>query len=60
MDKVLSDIQDGTYAKNWIAENRTGRPHFTPRREREMTHPIEAVGKELRQMMPFLDAKTVS
>ena len=59
MDKLLSDIQDGTYARNWIAENREGRPNFGPRRDRELTHPIEDVGKQLRQMMPFLDAKSV-
>ncbi len=59
MDKVLSDIQDGTYAKNWIEENRNGRPNFDPRRNSELTHPIEEVGKELRKMMPFLDAKSV-
>ena len=57
MDKVLTDIQDGTYAKNWIAENKNGRPNFGPRRDREQTHPIEEVGKDLRKMMPFLDAK---
>lgn len=59
MDQLLSDIQDGTYAKNWIAENRDGRPNFAPRRDRELTHPIEEVGKQLREMMPFLDAKSV-
>ena len=59
MDKVLSDIQDGTYARGWIAENRNGRPRFDPRRETERTHPIEKVGRELRRMMPFLDAREV-
>jgi len=59
MDKVLSDIQDGTYARGWIAENRNGRPRFDPRRKRERSHPIEEVGRELRRMMPFLDAKEV-
>ena len=59
MDKVLRDIQDGTYARDWIAENRNGRPRFDPRRKRERSHPIEEVGRELRRMMPFLDAKEV-
>ncbi len=59
MDKVLRDIQDGTYARDWIAENRNGRPRFDPRRATERTHPIEEVGRELRRMMPFLDAKEV-
>ena len=59
MDKILSDIQDGTYARDWIAENRNGRPRFDPRRQRERSHPIEEVGRELRRMMPFLDAKEV-
>jgi ketol-acid reductoisomerase len=59
MKKILADIQDGEYARKWIQENRDGRPWFGPRREQELSHRVEAVGKELRKMMPFLDAKEV-
>ena len=59
LDKTLDEIQDGTFAKNWIAENRAGRANFEGRRAKEHDHQIESVGKELRAMMPFLDAKEV-
>jgi len=55
MKKILSDIQDGTFAKNWIAEAEGGYPNFKKMREQDRTHPIEVVGGKLRQMMPFLD-----
>ncbi|MGI9104295.1 MAG: ketol-acid reductoisomerase [Terriglobales bacterium] len=55
MRKILDEIQDGTYAKNWIAENEAGRPWFNQQREREQHHLIEDVGAKLRSMMPFLD-----
>ena len=54
MKKVLNDIQDGSFAKEWISENDEGRHKFNQLREENRTHPIEAIGKELRQMMPFL------
>ncbi len=54
MHQILSDIQDGTYATNWIAENEAGRPWFNKKRQEERDHPIEKVGRELRAMMPFL------
>ena len=57
MKAILSDIQDGTYARKWIDENRDGRPWFEGRRQEERSHPIESVGRELRKMMSFLDAK---
>jgi ketol-acid reductoisomerase len=60
IDKTLTEIQDGTFARAWIAENQAGRPNFTARRQRELDHPIEEVGKKLRKMMPFLDAKEIS
>ncbi len=52
-------MKDGTFAKNWIAENKTGRPTFESRRLRESEHQIEEVGRQMRRMMPFLDAKEV-
>ncbi len=59
MKKMLTEIQDGTYAKKWIAENEKGRPWFNETRKREQEHPIEKVGAELRGMMPFLNPVTV-
>jgi ketol-acid reductoisomerase len=54
MKQILKEIQDGTFAKQWIAENEAGRPNFNKFREEEAKHPIEAVGKSLREMMSFL------
>jgi ketol-acid reductoisomerase len=58
-DGVLHRIQDGTFAREWIAENKNGRPNFTPRRQKEHDLLIEKVGAELRDMMPFLNAKRI-
>ncbi len=54
MKKVLSEIQDGTFAKNWLVENQVGRPYFNSVRRMEKEHLIEKVGAELREMMPFV------
>jgi ketol-acid reductoisomerase len=59
MRKLLEEIQSGTFAKRWIDENKTGRPWFGPERAKETEHPIEKVGAQLRQMMPFLDPVTI-
>ena len=59
MKKMLSEIQDGTYARKWIEENEKGRPWFNKMRKREQEQPIEKVGAELRAMMPFLNPVTV-
>jgi ketol-acid reductoisomerase len=59
MSQILKEIQDGSYAENWIEENKAGRPWFNERRRREQDHMIEQVGAELRQMMPFIDPVTV-
>jgi len=59
MKKMLTEIQDGTYARKWIEENEKGRPWFKETRKREQEHPIERVGAELRAMMPFLNPVTV-
>ena len=50
MKKILSDIQDGTFAKDWISENQTGCMHFGAMRRREAEHQLEAVGEELRKL----------
>jgi ketol-acid reductoisomerase len=55
MKQILKDIQDGTFARNWIAEAEGGYPNFKKMREQDRNHPIEVVGGKLRQMMPFLD-----
>jgi ketol-acid reductoisomerase len=59
MRRMLSEIQDGTYAKNWILENVAGRPWFDSTRQREKDHLIERVGRDLRAMMPWLNPKDV-
>lgn len=50
MKKVLSEIQDGTFALNWINENKMNRPHFTATRRIKSEHQLEKVGAELRKM----------
>jgi len=59
MSQVLKEIQDGSYARNWIAENEKGRPWFEAERQRQQSHLIEQVGASLREMMPFVDPVTV-
>ena len=55
MKQVLKDIQDGTFAKDWLLENRAGgRAHFLAMRRQHAEHPIEKVGEKLRAMMPWL------
>ena len=54
MKKVLAHIQDGSFAKEWIAENDEGRHRFARLRQENASHNIEEVGKELREMMSFL------
>jgi ketol-acid reductoisomerase len=59
MRRMLAEVQDGTYARSWILENQAGRPFFNTMRQREKEQPIERVGRKLRAMMPWLDAKEV-
>ncbi len=54
MKKMLKEIQDGTYAKKWIDENKNGRPWFNATRAKEQDQLLEQVGAKLRAMMPFL------
>jgi ketol-acid reductoisomerase len=56
MRRILDEIRDGSFAAEWIAENRAGRPRFNELREAGAAHPIEKVGAELRDMMPFVTA----
>ncbi|OEH91422.1 ketol-acid reductoisomerase [Bacillus solimangrovi] len=57
MKEVLEDIQTGKFAKGWILENQANRPEFTAINANENKHLIEEVGRELREMMPFVKAK---
>lgn len=54
MKKILSEIQSGDFARKWLDENRAGRKQFLAMREEAKDQPVERVGKELREMMPFL------
>jgi ketol-acid reductoisomerase len=54
MRKVLREVQEGTFAKNWILENQANKASFYARRRIEQEHQIEVVGKELRKMMSWL------
>jgi ketol-acid reductoisomerase len=55
MRQVLREIQDGSFAARWIAENEAGLPEFKKMREAAREHPVEKVGAELRAKMPFLN-----
>ena len=55
MKKVLSEIQDGSFARQWLKENTDGRPYFTARRETEHELLVEKVGAELRRKMSWSD-----
>lgn len=57
MRQILAEIQDGSFAKEWILENQTHRPVFNALKRTETEHPIELVGRELRKMMPWLKGK---
>jgi ketol-acid reductoisomerase len=54
MKAVLADIQDGTFAREWIAENENGMPEFRKKMNADLEHPIEKVGKDLRSRMDWL------
>ena len=56
MRELLSDIQSGEFAKEWIAENRAGAENFQRMRDEAAGHQVEQVGSELRKMMPWIDA----
>ena len=59
MKKILAEIQDGTFARDWIKENENGRPRFNKIRASERDQKLEKVGAELRAMMPFLQPVTI-
>jgi len=57
MKTILNEIQDGTFARNWLVENQVNRPYFNSVRRMEKDQQIEVVGKELRKMMPWVKNK---
>ena len=57
MWQILAEIQDGSFAKEWILENQAGRPVYNALKRMEEEHPLELMGKELRRMMPWLKGK---
>ena len=57
MAQILAEIQDGSFAKEWILENQAGRPVYNALKRMDEEHLIEEVGAELRQMMPWLESK---
>ena len=57
MKKVLAEIQDGTFAKNWILENQANQVSLKATRKKEQEHEMEKVGRKLRKMMPWIEEK---
>jgi ketol-acid reductoisomerase len=57
MKRILEEVQNGMFAKEWISENQVGRPVFNALRKKEAEHPIVAVGEKLRSMMRWLKEK---
>jgi len=57
MQQILAEIQDGSFAKEWILENQAGRPVYNALKRMDEEHPLELVGRELRAMMPWLKGK---
>ncbi|MGH3518968.1 MAG: ketol-acid reductoisomerase [Haloechinothrix sp.] len=55
MRKILGEIQDGTFAKEWVAEDEAGRPNYKKLQEEGAAHPIEEVGKKLRGLMAWVN-----
>jgi ketol-acid reductoisomerase len=57
MKKILTEVQDGSFALEWILENQANRPRFNAVDRMEKSQLLETVGKELRRMMHWIDAK---
>jgi len=56
MKQILTEIQDGTFAQQWVAEHAAGKPAFAEFRKKHAAHPIEDVGRKLRGLMPWMRA----
>jgi ketol-acid reductoisomerase len=59
MKKILEEIQNGQFAREWILENKANAPAFKAVRRRERNHGIEVVGRQLRRLMSWIKAKEV-
>ena len=59
MKRILTEIQTGEFAKNWLLENKAGQASFYATRRLEQQHPVEKVGRDLRRMMSWIDSKEV-
>ena len=59
MKKILSEVKDGSFAKEWIEESAKGKPNLKRLEEKDKNHPIEVIGRELRGMMDWIDDKVV-
>jgi ketol-acid reductoisomerase len=59
MKKILTEIQNGQFAREWILENKANAPGFKATRRRERLHPIEEVGRKLRRLMSWINSKEV-
>ncbi len=57
MRQILSEIQSGEFAREWIAENAAGQENFQRMREEQQNHQVEREGKQLRSMMPWIDTE---
>lgn len=59
MKKILAEVQSGEFARQWIAEHKSGGKNFQAFREKDREHGVEKVGRRLRELMSWIDAKTV-
>ena len=59
MKRILKEIQNGQFAREWILENKAGAPAFKATRRRERTHGVEEVGRRLRKLMTWINSKEV-
>jgi ketol-acid reductoisomerase len=59
MKKILKEIQTGQFAREWILENKAGAPAFKAMRRRDQNLQIEEVGRQLRSLMSWIDAKDI-
>lgn len=59
MKAVLTDIQNGKFANSFVEDNKNGFKEFYKMREEQAGHPIEKVGRKLRDMMPFIKSKSI-
>jgi ketol-acid reductoisomerase len=59
MKRILKEVQDGTFAKEWIGEAKSGGKNFKAFKEKDKNHPVEVVGRKLRKLMSWINAKEV-